>query len=63
MFSRFQKPIAFASRQFSTSTARNKTVAVMGASGGMLKVNLQLVFDLNYECDISYDTKLQDINE
>ena len=34
MFSRFQKPIAFASRQFSTSTARNKTVAVMGASGG-----------------------------
>ena len=45
MFSRFQKPIAFASRQFSTSTARNKTVAVMGASGGMLKVNLQLVFD------------------
>merc|ERR1711899_550874 len=35
MFSRFQKPIAFASRQFSTSTARNKTVAVMGASGGI----------------------------
>merc|ERR1712038_435291 len=35
MFSRFQKPIAFASRQLSTSTARNKTVAVMGASGGI----------------------------
>merc|ERR1711970_242233 len=35
MFSRFQQPIAFASRQFSTSTARNKTVAVMGASGGI----------------------------
>ena len=46
MFSRFQKPIAFASRQFSTSTARNKTVAVMGASGGMLKVDLKLM--LNY---------------
>ena len=45
MFSRFQKPIAFASRQFSTSTARNKTVAVMGASGGMLKVKSQLVCD------------------
>lgn len=45
MFSRFQKPIAFASRQFSTSTARNKTVAVMGASGGMLKVNLQLMIN------------------
>merc|ERR1711884_576020 len=35
MFSRFQKPIAFASRQFSTSTARQRTVAVMGASGGI----------------------------
>ena len=34
MFSRYQKPIALACRQFSTTTARNKTVAVMGASGG-----------------------------
>merc|ERR1712096_528987 len=35
MYSRFQKPIAFACRQFSTTTGRNKTVAVMGASGGI----------------------------
>lgn len=35
MFSRYQKPIALACRQFSTTTARNKTVAVMGASGGI----------------------------
>ena len=34
MFSRYQKPIALACRHFSTTTARNKTVAVMGASGG-----------------------------
>merc|ERR1711899_135865 len=42
MFSRFQKPIAFASRQFSTSTARNKTVAVMGGSGQPLSMLLKL---------------------
>merc|ERR1711872_887055 len=46
MFSRFQKPIAFASRQFSTSTARNKTVAVMGASGG-IRQPLSMLLKLN----------------
>merc|ERR1712045_56754 len=35
MFSRFQKPIAFASRQFSTTSAKNNKVAVMGARGGI----------------------------
>jgi len=35
MYSRFQKPIAFACRHFSTTMARDKTVAVMGASGGI----------------------------
>merc|ERR1712020_143890 len=35
MFSRFQAPVSTAARQFSTSGARNKTVAVMGASGGI----------------------------
>merc|ERR1711899_324889 len=35
MFSRFQAPVSTLARQFSTSTARNKTVAVMGASGGI----------------------------
>jgi len=35
MFSRFQQPLIAATRQFSTSGARNKTVAVMGASGGI----------------------------
>merc|ERR1711878_448 len=35
MLSRFQAPVSTLSRQFSTSTARNKTVAVMGASGGI----------------------------
>lgn len=35
MFSRFQQPIAIAARQFSTSNAHNKAVAVMGASGGI----------------------------
>merc|ERR1711872_171666 len=35
MFSRFQKPIAFASRQLSTSATNNTAVAVMGASGGI----------------------------
>merc|ERR1712112_517232 len=35
MFSRFQQPLAILGRQLSTSTARNKTVAVMGASGGI----------------------------
>ena len=34
MFTKFRKPIAFACRHFSTTQGRNKTVAVMGASGG-----------------------------
>ena len=34
MFSRFQKPLHLAGRHFSTTGGRNKTVAVMGASGG-----------------------------
>ena len=34
MFSRFQQPLMAATRQFSTSGTRQKTVAVMGASGG-----------------------------
>ena len=49
MFSRFQKPIAFASRQFSTSTARNKTVAVMGASGGDYHlINFEILIIIEY---------------
>lgn len=35
MFSRFQRPLAVAARQFSTSGCNNKSVAVMGASGGI----------------------------
>jgi len=35
MFSRFQQPMAVAARQFSTSPASNRFVAVMGASGGI----------------------------
>merc|ERR1711963_298422 len=35
MFSRFQKPISAVARQFSTTTATNRSVAVMGASGGI----------------------------
>merc|ERR1712029_986453 len=35
MFSRFQQPLIAATRQFSTSGSRQKTVAVMGASGGI----------------------------
>merc|ERR1712012_608310 len=35
MFSRFQQPLMAATRQFSTSGTRQKTVAVMGASGGI----------------------------
>merc|ERR1712110_444406 len=35
MFSRFQKPLHLAGRHFSTTGGRNKTVAVMGASGGI----------------------------
>merc|ERR1712061_946426 len=36
MFSRFAKPVsAIAARNFSTTNAANKTVAVMGASGGI----------------------------
>jgi len=35
MFSRFQKPISAVARQFSTTTANSRNVAVMGASGGI----------------------------
>merc|ERR1712020_116159 len=35
MFSRFQAPVSTLARQFSTTMARDKTVAVMGASGGI----------------------------
>merc|ERR1712012_1171054 len=35
MFSRFQQPLMAATRQFSTSGSRQRTVAVMGASGGI----------------------------
>merc|ERR1711910_8106 len=35
MFSRFQKPLTILGRQFSTTTANNRSVAVMGASGGI----------------------------
>lgn len=35
MFSRFQQPMAIAARQFSTTHAANRSVAVMGASGGI----------------------------
>merc|ERR1712012_716209 len=35
MFSRFQQPLMAATRQFSTPGTRQKTVAVMGASGGI----------------------------
>merc|ERR1711874_425001 len=35
MFSRFQKPISAVARQFSTTSANNRNVAVMGASGGI----------------------------
>merc|ERR1711936_61249 len=35
MFSMFQKPISVVARQFSTTTANNRNVAVMGASGGI----------------------------
>merc|ERR1712012_212753 len=35
MFSRFQQPLMAAARQFSTSGSRQRTVAVMGASGGI----------------------------
>jgi hypothetical protein len=34
MFSRFQQPLALAARQFSSTPAANRRVAVMGASGG-----------------------------
>jgi hypothetical protein len=34
MFSRFQQPLAIAARQFSTTPVANRSVAVMGASGG-----------------------------
>merc|ERR1711962_633432 len=35
MFSRFQKPVSALGRQLSTTTATNRSVAVMGASGGI----------------------------
>merc|ERR1711878_29050 len=35
MFSRFQAPVSNLARQFSTSNVANRTVAVMGASGGI----------------------------
>jgi len=35
MFSRFQQPLTVAARQFSTTNATNRSVAVMGASGGI----------------------------
>lgn len=35
MFSRFQQPLAIAARQFSTTPVANRSVAVMGASGGI----------------------------
>ena len=39
MFSRFAKPVsAIATRNFSTTKAANKSVAVMGASGGEGKI-------------------------
>ena len=34
MFSRFQAPVSTLARQFSTTNVANRTVAVMGASGG-----------------------------
>ena len=34
MMSRFQRPLANMARNFSTSSAKNNKVAVMGASGG-----------------------------
>jgi len=46
MFSRFQKPLTIAARQFSTSNATNKSVAVMGASGGIGQP-LSLLLKLN----------------
>merc|ERR1712020_208715 len=53
MMSRFQRPLATMARSFSTSSAKNNKVAVMGASGGigqplsmLLKVN-PLVTQLN----------------
>ena len=59
MFSRFQKPIAFASRQFSTSTARNKTVAVMGASGGdylLINFEIQIIANLTEFNNIKHNS-------
>ena len=39
MFSRFAKPVtAIATRSFSTTKAANKSVAVMGASGGEWRI-------------------------
>jgi len=42
MFSRFQQPLGLAVRQFSTSNAQNRAVAVMGASGGELQKRLKI---------------------
>merc|ERR1712012_827787 len=62
MFSRFQQPLMAATRQFSTSGTRQKTVAVMGASGGigqplsmLLKLNLyDIVHTPGVAADLSH---------
>merc|ERR1711902_49416 len=46
MFSRFQAPVSTLARQFSTSNVANRTVAVMGASGGIGQP-LSLLLKLN----------------
>merc|ERR1712045_786123 len=46
MFSRFQAPVSNLARQFSTSNVANRTVAVMGASGGIGQP-LSLLLKLN----------------
>jgi len=46
MLPQFHKTVSFASRQFSTSMTRKKTVAVMGASGG-IGSPLSLLLKLN----------------
>ena len=48
MFSRFQKPLHLAGRHFSTTGGRNKTVAVMGASGGKRLLTLNNYWWTNY---------------
>merc|ERR1712137_527198 len=46
MFSRFQAPVSTLARQFSTTNVANRTVAVMGASGGIGQP-LSLLLKLN----------------